>query len=94
MPRCTQKFLLSINANYQNYGSESQQPAVFDDQAIFWFAANVNWQKLPVVDEVHTLQHLAEDHVLPIQPRRRLGGYEELRSVRVWACPRFMPSQC
>lgn len=32
-------------------------------------------------DEVHALHHLAEDHVLAVEPRRLHRGHEELRAV-------------
>jgi len=35
--------------------------------------------------DLHPLRHPTEDRVLPVEPRRRADGNEELRSVRVRA---------
>ena len=46
----------------------------------------VGRDRLEAVDHVHALGHLAEDGVLAVEPRARLGGDdEELRAVRVRA---------
>mmetsp|Transcript_100918 Transcript_100918/g.179123 ORF Transcript_100918/g.179123 Transcript_100918/m.179123 type:complete len:208 (-) Transcript_100918:79-702(-) len=56
---------------------------ILDDDWTFGLAT-LRTLFLDELDDVHTLNNLAEDHVLAVQVRRGHGAQEELRAVGVW----------
>lgn len=58
--------------------------AVCDDDFLRRFS-RLGSKGLQLLDDVHSFDHCAEDHMPVVQPRGLDGGDEELGSVGVWA---------
>ena len=57
--------------------------ATVSDHDLLGSLAGLGPKALDLLDHIHSLHHLAEHHVLPIQPLGLGSAHEELRAVGV-----------
>ena len=59
--------------------------AAVSDHNLLGGLAGLGTKALDLLDDIHPLHHLAEHHVLAIQPLGLSGADEELGAVSVWS---------
>ena len=59
--------------------------ATVSDHDLLGSLAGLGTKAFDLLDDIHALHHLAEHHVLAIQPLGLGGAHEELGAVGVWS---------